>query len=331
MRFNPALWLVVLAALCGCGDSAAPSVGPGRNVVHGKVLGGLMRAVADVDVTVTLSSWQWRTRTDAYGLFALDALPDGIAMLTATKGGDTARMVIDLGAPRPIGYVVRLPRFSLAWSDEFDGPTLDRASWFAWRSPSANEGERGRYLPEQVTVENGLLRIRSDAQRPGELWHPTGAVVSRYHQRYGRFEIRARLPRSQGHWPAHWLTNADSVAPIIEIDIMEMLGDDPSTLYFHNHWETSTGFTSGRGGSYSGPVDYSADFHTFRVDWYVGAIIWYVDGVERYRTSTMVPDRSAILRISSQVGGNWPGPPDASTIFPQFHDVDWVRIYALQQ
>jgi beta-glucanase (GH16 family) len=112
-----------------------------------------------------------------------------------------------------------------------------------------------------------------------------------------------------------------------EIDITEHVGYDPDTVYFSRHW----GYPySHRGTSYSGPV-FSQGFHTFAIHWTPEYIAWYVDGFLRYLTTTAdsgeIFQRPFYLILNTAVGGYWPGYPDGSSVFPQYHEIDYVRWY----
>ena len=79
--------------------------------------------------------------------------------------------------------------------------------------------------------------------------------------------------------------------------------------------------------------DYSPDFHTYGVEWSATAIVWYLDGVERYRSSEHVPiaghgftGMHVIANLA--VGGSWPGAPDVSTVFPNQLEIDYIRVYS---
>jgi beta-glucanase (GH16 family) len=108
--------------------------------------------------------------------------------------------------------------------------------------------------------------------------------------------------------------------------MMEIIGD--STTVTHMHYHYSGGDV---GSTWTGP-DFSAGWHTFAADWEPGQIIWYVDGVERFRytNSSTVTSSPMYLLLDLAVGGDWPGAPDASTVFPAYYDVDWVRVWQKQ-
>ena len=121
-----------------------------------------------------------------------------------------------------------------------------------------------------------------------------------------------------------------------EIDIMENIGREPELVHGTLHGPGYSG-AQGIGGSYSSPTGrpFADDFHVFGVEWEPQAIRWSVDGAV-YQTRTpndlrggrWVFDHPFFLLINMAVGGNWPGNPDETTVFPQELVVDWVRAYA---
>jgi beta-glucanase (GH16 family) len=171
----------------------------------------------------------------------------------------------------------------------------------------------------------------------------TSARLSTEHhfsKKYGRFEARIQLPKGQGVWPAFWLLGEDfSTAgwPACgEIDIMENVGKEPATV---------RGTLHGPGYSGENPLTtayalprgrFSDGFHVFAVEWEPEAIRFYVDG-ELFATKTpadlpagsrWVFDHPFFILLNLAVGGNLPGHPDDSTVFPQRMLVDYVRVYS---
>jgi beta-glucanase (GH16 family) len=112
-----------------------------------------------------------------------------------------------------------------------------------------------------------------------------------------------------------------------EIDITEHVGYDPDTVYFSRHWGNPYVH---RGADYSGPI-FSQGFHTFAIHWAAEHVAWYVDGFLRYFTSTAdageIFQRPFYLILNTAVGGYWPGYPNQSSVFPQYHEIDYVRWY----
>jgi beta-glucanase (GH16 family) len=111
-----------------------------------------------------------------------------------------------------------------------------------------------------------------------------------------------------------------------EVDVFEMLGRDPTTIYMSNHWNDQSQEHQKNIVSFEGP-DFSTEFHTFSLRWTPNLLIWYVDGVEQYRTNDGVPTQPMFLLINLAVGGKWPGNPDETTVFPSSMEIDYVLAY----
>jgi beta-glucanase (GH16 family) len=73
--------------------------------------------------------------------------------------------------------------------------------------------------------------------------------------------------------------------------------------------------------------DFSAGFHAFAAEWKPGEVIWYVDGVERGRSTAGVPAEPMYLIANLAVGGDWPGNPESTTTFPGVMEIDYIRVY----
>lgn len=220
-------------------------------------------------------------------------------------------------------------QWRLTFQDEFDGPQLDTAKWNTaprWGRVDWKGEELQYYADDAFEFRDGVLRIRADQRSMEGKNYTSGLIETRFShmQAYGYFEMRAKMPKGKGLWPAFWMLPDKDWPP--EIDVMEYLGHRPNTIYMSNHWSDSESWHQSETAGYSGP-DFSADFHTYAVEWNPGEIIWYVDGVERHRTSTGVPDRPMFVIANLAVGGKWPGNPDSSTPFPSYLEIDYIRLY----
>ncbi|GMV27219.1 MAG: hypothetical protein AMXMBFR58_32500 [Phycisphaerae bacterium] len=213
------------------------------------------------------------------------------------------------------------------WSDEFSGTSLDGSKWRAENAALVKNNEQQYYHPSHVTVADGFMTIKSSNTPMGGRPYTSGLIETkgRFNQQFGRIEMRARLPRTKGMWPAFWMLPASNQWPP-EIDIMELLGHQPNKVYMTHHWGTWPNVQS-EGDSYTGP-DFSADFHTFRADWYPDRIEYYIDDVMRAKHEQAIPAEPFFIIINTAVGGDWPGNPDVTTVFPQFFVVDYVRVYS---
>lgn len=214
----------------------------------------------------------------------------------------------------------------LIWSDEFDGPALDETKWRVEDAALVKNNELQYYAPDEVYLENGCLVLRSRARKLGGRNYTSGLVETRdrFAFLFGRVEIRAQLPRTQGLWPAHWMLPADGSWPP-EIDIMESIGSQPNwvVMSLHNgQWPA----IKTQSGEHLGP-DYSEDFHVFALEWEPRELRWYIDGARCFSTTDGVPQKPFFIILNTAVGGDMPGEPDGNTVFPQYHRIDYVRVY----
>jgi beta-glucanase (GH16 family) len=244
--------------------------------------------------------------------------------------------------------------WTLSWSDEFEGPaaaTVETTRWTfdvgggGWGNnelESYTDRPRNAHLSGDGALVIDVLR-ESHTGPDGLARDYTSARLKTqglFSQTYGRFEARLKLPQGRGIWPAFWMLGTDITTagwPACgEIDIMENVGHEPATAHGTIHGPGYSG-GAGIGAPYSVPAGQRlADaFHVFAVEWEPGVLRFFVDG-QLYQTRTpadlpagrrWVFDHPFFLMINVAVGGNWPGPPDAATVFPQQMLVDYVRVY----
>ncbi len=240
----------------------------------------------------------------------------------------------------------------LVWQDEFSGNRLDTTKWNVLLREQSKHNELQYYLPDEVYIENGILRIRSRERVYGSQKYTSGRLDTRgkFSPTYGRFEIRAKLPGGRGLWPAHWLypQNRNWLMEYImldavekgkersipeerpwysEIDIMEFLGHERNVLYGTLHYNSFDGKKQTSSGTWRGRGDYARDFHVYALEWEPDSMRWYVDGRLFHSTVAGIPHAPHYLILNTAVGGVWPGNPDSTTVFPQYHDIDYVRFY----
>ncbi len=250
----------------------------------------------------------------------------------------------------PLCTIAADDQWQLVWSDEFNGTKLDYTKWAA--EENAHGGGNGELQffverPENVRIENGNLVIEARKEafsQSGQTRQFTSARIRTKYRadwKYCRVEVRAKLPAGRGIWPAIWMLPTEDKyggwASSGEIDIMELVGHEPNTvhgtLHYGGKWpknaHTGKPFVLSHG-------NFADDFHVFAMEWEAGAIRWYVDG-ELYQTQAKwhsdggafpAPfDQPFYLILNISVGGQWPGPPDAKTSFPQRMLVDYIRVY----
>lgn len=249
----------------------------------------------------------------------------------------------------------RATKWTLAWSDEFDGPRGSPVNAAKWVADTGGQGwgnqEREYYTlgAENAALDGaGHLVITARAERGSRrrCWYGacryTSArlkTVDRYEPTYGRFEARIKLPRSRGLWPAFWLLGANCATvgwpQCGEIDVIESVGHEPNIVFGTLH---GPGYSGGGGITMNDTLHtgtFADDFHVFAVEWTRGQIRWLVDEKEYHRlTPAQLPkgapwvfDHPFFLILNVAVGGGRPGDPDATTIVPQEMVVDYVRVY----
>ncbi len=236
------------------------------------------------------------------------------------------------------------------WSDEFDGTSVDESKWSFQLGDGCDIGlcqwgnnELQSYRSENASVTGGRLIITAREESFGGYSYTSARMrtIGKGDWRYGRFEIAAKLPKGKGLWPAIWMLPTETIygvwAASGEIDIMEMRGSIPDvvqgTIYYGRtspDQVTTTAFYTLPSG------DFSTDFHEFALEWDPRELRWYVDDV-LYRTENNwfsengnypAPfDTEFHLLLNVAVGGDYDGPPDASTVFPQTMEVDYVHVY----
>lgn len=223
-----------------------------------------------------------------------------------------------------------VPHWRLIFDDEFNISSLDTDKWNVEDStPRGYHNCCLRYgvqffTPQALSLVNGTLQITTRKQNIGSHAYTSGAVTTdkKFSFLYGRVDIRVKLPKTQGMWPALWLlpNGSKGIAPF-EIDMMELLGKDPKTVYMTNHWGRTE-----IGGHYRGP-DFSQSYHVFSIIWTPQTVTWYIDSIQRFQTSRGVSNQKMYIIINSSLGGRWPGNPDMTTVLPQYMNIDYVRVY----
>ena len=240
---------------------------------------------------------------------------------------------------------------TLVWSDEFDATgTPDSSRWdydlgdgcpdnCGWGN---NELQYYTRDAGNVRVEDGRLVIEAHKDSLGSKAFTSAKVVSREKGdwRYGRFEIRAKLPRGKGTWPAIWMLPTDwkygGWPASGEIDIMEHVGYDPGIIHGTIHTEAYNHIKQTQKEGKITVPDAQEAFHVYAVDWTPDRMDFYVDG-KRYHSVVRDPaddfrgwpfDQRFYLILNVAVGGNWGGAQGVDPgIWPQRMEVDYVRVY----
>jgi len=256
------------------------------------------------------------------------------------KGNDDTKNKIEI----PEGY-------SLVWSDEFDGSVVNPGYWQYEIGDGTDYGlpagwgndEKQIYTSNSensgILDDGGTSVLAITARDDNSVVYTSARLTTKdlFSLRFGRLEIRVKLPEGQGIWPAIWMLgdNIDAIAwpGCGEIDFVEVLGHEPSVLYTSLHY---TNGTQGRGdiqNVHQLPAgSFSDGYHTFTLDWTPDSLIWVLDSQQVFQTKIEADMkeflRSFYLILNVAVGGNWPGDPDGTTLFPQTMYVDYVRLFS---
>jgi len=264
------------------------------------------------------------------GWLAAAAVVGLLALAIPVLAGGPGRAVSRVAAPAGLATKTTWRRTS---SQDFNGTALPSGWTVATGNGVNGWGHHALmfYQPGNVRLDgHGNLVINAAKAAPnsrlqcwnGRCRYTSGRVQTSavFPQTYGRFAARIRLPVGQGIWPGFWM-----MAPKSEIDVVETIGSRPRLVQGFWHSPTSSG-----GGSVTLTQPVSAAYHVYGVDWTPTQILWWVDGRPYARATkkrSWIFNRPMQLVFTLQVGGTWPGSPNATTRFPAQMNIDWVRTY----
>lgn len=301
------------------------------------------------------------------------------AALAGCTGPSVTDDAIETAKVAPLGS-----EWEMVWSDEFGGTELDRSKWLPEQSCwGGGNNERQCYTDraENIVVEGGFLYLKARKERftgpdrPPEIaLDPNPQVTQEYTSgkvrtkglhswKYGRIEVRAKVPPGQGMWPAVWMMPEDATYgpwPLSgEIDILEAVNlgascDDCEGDVGENRSVSALHF--GKMSPDNLAIDQktplpdlslpSDAFHTYAVEWGQGLIRFLVDDrvhltVPREQWSTGSPkakgnpdapfDQPFYVMANLAVGGAWPERSNAKGLaqssLPNQFAIDWIRVY----
>ena len=245
-----------------------------------------------------------------------------------------------------------IERSSLVFSDEFNGSAIDSSKWntrYNWGPDSILDQELQYYVDTQTFPDFGYnpfvfngetLSITAD-RTPADLSaaasnqaYLSGALTTlgKFEFRYGYAEIRARVPRGAGYWPAFWMLGAQFVDLKPQLFVLESRGNESDTV-FHRYNYTDTADVVRTSGYLSSPGnDFSAGFHTYGVSWTSESLTFFVDGSRRHTVShDSISKQDHYMLLNLAVGGAFPGIPNTETVFPGSFEIDYIRVYQSDQ
>ncbi len=232
------------------------------------------------------------------------------------------------------------------WEDNFNTTGIpDPAKWGYDVGGSGWGNNELQYYTNNgnARVENGNLIIEAKKENNSGREYTSARLVTKGKGDflYGKFEVRAKIPKGRGTWPAIWMLSTDQVYGIWpasgEIDIMEHVGYDPNKIHSTIH---TTAYNGGRGTQKTGTKiipDATDAFHVYTTEWTPYAIRSYIDGekffefINEGNGYTVWPfDKKQHILMNIAVGGNWGGVQGIdNSIFPATMEVDYIRVYEM--
>ena len=308
--------------------------------VSGTVTIPANQSVGYIDVPVRGDSLRQADQT----FFVQLSIPVNAKIAGTGKATGTIQNIGSYLGTDTTGYTTPLtyPGYNLVWNDEFSSATVDATNWNyetgggGWGN---NELENYTNSTNNAYTSNGCLVIEARKENLGTSNYTSARLTTLNKKQftYGRIDIRAKLPVASGMWPALWMLGSNIATnpwPACgETDIMELVGTNPNRVTGSVHWALANG-TSGtiNKNFFLTTGDFSLKFHVYSLVWKQNIIQMYVDD-QLYMTAkntditsgTWPFNNPSFLIFNLAVGGDWPGSPNTSTIFPQRLLVDYVR------
>ena len=232
--------------------------------------------------------------------------------------------------------------YTLVWSDEFNGDSIDESKWnfevgngnWGW-----GNGESQYYRSQNASIEDGKLIIEARNESYGGFNYTSTRMQTKNKGDwlYGKIKASIKVPSGGGTWPAFWMMPTESVyggwPNSGEIDIMEHVGCDSGTIHGsihcdqYNHIENTQ-----QTGTYSIQTN---TFHEYAIEWNENSISWFIDDVLYFTFNKTNDDYSSwpfdqkfFLILNLAVGGNWGGICSFNgNTFPQEYQIDYIRVF----
>lgn len=234
--------------------------------------------------------------------------------------------------------------WAMIWADEFDVDGLPDPARWDYEEGYVRNNELQYYTrarPENARVEDGMLVIEARQEPYEEYGYTSASLVTRNRAswRYGRIEVRAKLPTGSGTWPAIWMLGMN--IPEVgwpdcgEIDIMENVGFDPDRIYANVHTQAYNHVKKTNKGSNISVAKPYDGFHVYAIEWFEDHIDFFVDDDKYFSFQNEGTgweawpfDQEFYLIINLAIGGSWGGMHGVDEdIFPQQYHIDYVRVY----
>lgn len=248
----------------------------------------------------------------------------------------------------PVSFAVKESPWKLVWNDEFDGAEIDAEKWdfetgsgiWGWGTGQLDHSTDRK---ENAKVEDGklVLNILKEDYKGAKYTSSRMLTRDKAKFKYGRFEIYCKSIYSQGNGMAFWMMGSNykehdwGWPRCGEIDILEITGKKPAYNIGTAHYQESWGHANKQGSiTLPGDEKFADDYHIFALEWDEDSMEFYVDSVKinDFDISKPIDGRRPFnnefyLILSTGVGGQNSGDPDATSVFPMTAYVDWIRVY----
>lgn len=344
------LWLLMVLPFISCNSDSDSGTDLGKttptNLVLATQIVGTSTAFPNGDgngtVQFTINATDATSYKISYGDGNIQTVSAGVHSYTYTTSGTTT-FKVSVSAYNGANFVSTSASVVLyvaptsVWSDEFNNDGAPNSAKWGYDLGGGgwgnNESQYYTNRADNVIVQGGVLKIITKKETYQGSSYTSARLLSKgkFSFKYGRVEIRAKLPSGKGTWPALWMLgdNIDTASwPACgEIDIMEHVGNDQNKIHGTLHYPDHSG---GNADSSSTTIaTASTEFHIYSVDWRASAIKFYVDGVlfKTFANSSSVPfNQNFFLIMNCAMGGNFGGAIDANFVSSTF-EIDYVRVY----
>jgi beta-glucanase (GH16 family) len=332
----------LLAALIMISCSKAESADPAKVAPSGLTVQATIAQDSSGNVSFVASATNATGYEFDFGDGVSRATTDGKISYKYSKSGLFNVTVLaknDIGFTSKSIKVDVIVATAVFWSDEFNYTGSPDGSKWGYDIGTGSNGwgnaEQQYYTdrPENAYVSNGTLKITAKAENFGGKSYTSSRMLTKgkFVMQYGKVEVRAKLPKGGGTWPAIWMlgSNIDQVGwPACgEIDIMEHLGNQENKIYHTLHYP---GHSGGNATGFNHTIsNATTEFHVYTMEWTAASILFFVDGTLKYtfpNNSTVPYNHNFFIILNVAMGGNFGGAID-----PAFSsgamEIDYIRVY----
>lgn len=331
--------LLFFMTACGKKNSAGTTGNPPTNLT----ISASVSTDNSGNVTFTASATNAVTYEYDFGNGIFQTVPTGVITYRYPAAGTytakvTARSSDGQTVSKSILITVAVSGAgSLVWAEEFDTPGLPNSSKWGYDLGGGgwgnNELEYYTNRQENAVIAGGILKINAIKESYMGSAYTSARLLTKdkFSFKYGKIEVRAKLPAGIGTWPAIWMLGSNvSTTPwpaCGEIDIMEHRGRELNKIFSTLHHPNHSG-GNGDGSSVT-ITNASTEFHRYALDWTAASLKFSVDD-QVYYTFTNTPslpfNQNFFIILNLAIGGNFTGAVDPSLTGATM-EVDYVRVY----